>query len=233
MKPDAEGKYYPKNKSELLKFFKQEIELIVVPHSALEYSGELCKKTYMHLNRNSKNVTVIAPAIYNRIYGCVTCDENEFETPIGNIKIKPANLPVKNEIFASETALTVQLPYIKYYLQNASITPIIYGCEDYKIIADLIKQPSVIVTNLSRFIPEREEIKLDEQTCRMILNSQTENIDIELADGAVGLCGAIEFAKRNNCKFERIGLTNSSKTNGDTSSVVGYGGFLLYKLAVK
>ena len=61
----------------------------------------------------------------------------------------------------------------------------------------------------------------------MIERKQTEDFDNELADGAVGICGAIEFAKKHNLNFIRTGYTNSAKTNGDTSNVVGYSGWYL------
>ena len=95
------------------------------------------------------------------------------------------------------------------------------------IESKISKSVIIIASNLSRFIPEREAVKLDTQTARYIERKQTQDLDIELADGAVGICGAIEYARKNNLQFVQTGLTNSSKVNGDTSSVVGYGGWYL------
>ena len=203
-------------------------KLIIAPHAGYEFIAETSFSAYNTINKDAENITVIAPAVYNKIYGHVSSDADSFETPFGDLKICPAKTDVNNEIFKSETALTCQLPIIKYLFPKASVTPIIYGCEDYNEIAGIIgKSPCVIVTNLSRFVPERESIKLDNQTARMIERRQIQDLDTELADGAVGVCAAIEFAKQNNLEFIRTGLTNSAKINGDTSNVVGYGSWCL------
>lgn len=241
IKPNAEGVFYPSNKHQLLKLFdgyskcnnKIKSRLIIVPHAGYEYSGALAYKTYHYLDKNIKNIIIIAPAIYNRIYGCITSDADAFKTPFGNIKINTAKkMEINNEAFWCESALTVQLPMIKSIFHYAVITPIIYGCEDYKIISKIIEEnieysAIVIATNLSRFVPEREALKLDNQTAKKIFHKDIQDLDVELADGAVGVCGAIEFAQKYNYSFEQIGLTNSAKANNDTASVVGYGAWYL------
>lgn len=245
--PSAQGIFYPETKELLLSSLNQykaeicnrETNLIIVPHAGLEYSGQLAFQAYNLIEKDTKDFVIIAPAIYSRIYGCVTCNEEAFETPLGDIKIKPAELEINNSIFECESSLTVQLPIIKYIFPEAAVTPVIYGCEDYKNIAEIIQKyiennAVIIASNLSRFVPERESVKLDGQTARMIERKQTQDFDNELADGAAGICAAIEYAKENNMDFIQIGLTNSSKVNEDTSSVVGYGAWaLIQQLAVE
>lgn len=240
IKPTAQGIFYPCGQKDLTELFNKfetaEVnefsKLIIVPHAGYEYSGELAFKAYGNLDKDVKNIIIIAPAIYNRIYGSVSCNAESFETPFGQVKIKPAELEINNSVFECESALTVQLPIIKYLFPNATVTPVIYGCEDYKYTAEFInkniKDSSIVIaTNLSRFVPEREAIKLDGQTARMIERKQIQDLDNELADGAVGICAAIEFAKTQNLNFVQKGLSNSAKTNDDTSSVVGYGAWSL------
>ena len=203
-------------------------KLIITPHAAYEYIAEITFGVYATIQQTVENLTIIAPAIYNKIYGSVTTDAEKFETPFGDLKIEAADLEVNNKIFEAESALTCQLPVIKYLFPHVTVTPIIYGCEDYKKIAGIIKRgTTVIVSNLSRYVPERENIKLDEQTSRMIERKQIQDLDMELADGAIGICAAIEFAKQNDLEFVKTGHANSSQTNHDTSNVVGYGGWYL------
>ncbi len=240
IRPLAAGKFYPDNKSELLNFFESreyppnsaDSRLIIVPHAGLEFLGEISLKTYTALAENTENILIIAPAIHNRIYGTISTNAEVFITPLGEIRIKSYDTGINNEIFNNETALTVQLPFLKYFYPQATVTPLIYGCEDYKNIANIIeknidKSLIIIVTNLSRLVPERESIKLDRQTARMIERKQIDDFDSELADGAVGVCAAIEYATKHRLNFICTGLSNSSRTNGDTSSVVGYGGWYL------
>lgn len=236
----SDGIFYPNDEKELRRILKgyektnspEKSELIIVPHAGYEFSGELAFQTYSHLKKDTQNIIVIAPAIYNKIYGIVTSNAEKFLTPLGEIQIKPADCEIDNSIFETESALTVQLPMIKYIFPNATVTPLIYGCEDYSNICKIIKEnigksSIVIASNLSRFIPERESIKLDNQTSRYIERNQIDDFDIELADGAIGICGAIKYAKSVKKNFVKTGLTNSSRANGDTSSVVGYGGWYL------
>ena len=199
---------------------------IIVPHAGYSFITEISYAAYNCLDNSVKNVTIIAPALYNKIYGSISTSADFFVTPLGEVKIRSADLPVNNKIFEVETAFTQQLSFVKYFLPDASVTPVIYGCEDYNNFAKYFSDKNivVIVSNLSRFLPERENKKLDEQTARMIERKQTEDLDNELADGAVGLCAAIKFAKGS---FKRIALTNSAYVNGDTSSVVGYGSWYL------
>lgn len=240
IKPTAQGIFYPESKEDIINLFetynKHECvlssKLAIVPHAGYEFSGKIAFQTYNCLDKETENIFIIAPAIYNRIYGCVTCDFEAFETPLGDIKILPAEVEINNDVFECESSLTVQLPFIKYFFPNATVTPILYGCEDFKTIAQIIsenieKSIIIIPTNLSRFIPEREAIRLDNQTARHIERLKTDDLDIELADGAIGICGAIEYAKQNGFNFVQTGLTNSSKVNENTSNVVGYGGWYL------
>lgn len=52
---------------------------------------------------------------------------------------------------------------------------------------------------------------------------------MDMACGAVGICGLADFAKEQNYTLIRNGLTNSGETTGDTSRVVGYGTWFLYE----
>ena len=238
--PTSSGIFYPDNKEDLIALFNKyhlhecqlSSHLGIIPHAGYEFSGEIAFQTYNCLDKNTENVVIIAPAIYNRIYGCVTTNAESFETPLGDLFIKPANTEINNEIFECESALTTQLPMVKYFFPESHVIPIIYGCEDFHNITAIIEEyitgnTIIITSNLSRFIPEREAIKLDSQTARLIERKQTQDLDIELADGAVGICGAIEYARNHDLSFVQTGLTNSSKVNEDTSSVVGYGGWYL------
>ena len=238
--PNSIGIFYPRFENELLKLFKRfsrkkinyNSRLVVVPHAGYEFSGRVAFNTYQYLDKTVKNVIVIAPALYKNISGTVSCDAKSFKTPLGSIDILPFDTQMNNNIFATEPSFSVQLPFIKYLLPEAKVIPILYGCEDYNNIMSIIENcihnsAVVIVSNLSRFVPEKESIKLDSETLRKIERLDVEDLDMELADGAIGICAAIKYAKINGFKFIMTAHSNSSKVNDDTSNVVGYGGWYL------
>lgn len=241
VKPNSEGIFYPKTAKSLLNLFNKyklisnnkKSKLIIVPHAGYEFSGELAFKTYQYLKKDLKEILIIAPAIYNKLYGIITCNADTISTPLGKIRIKPYSCEINNKICKTEPSLGTQIPFIKYFYPDSKVVPVIYGCEDYNTITDIIEEKYtkdcgiIIVTNLSRFVPARQAMKLDNQVSRMIEKLQIQDLDNELADGAVGICGAIKFAKTHDYRFISIGHNLSSDVNGDTSSVVGYGGWYL------
>ena len=252
-KTNAAGTFYPSDGRELQNLIKSfEIEppiyksrAVIVPHAGYMYSGKLAANGIQHLNREAKNVFIFAPAHYARIYGCSVCNYNEFETPLGNIKVntelvnevaKLCECEIENTAFEKEHSIEVQLPFIKYFLPNAKIVPILYGCENFKNLCKTLEHfwqdennVFIISSDLSHFYPEKESIKIDNYTAKMIEENSFSNFEQEQACGAVGICGLIEFAKKKNFSLIRSGLTNSAASTGDSSRVVGYGSWFLYE----
>lgn len=244
----AAGKFYPADRNELLDLIDNFYtncrnssgyysRAVIVPHAGYIFSGQLAAQGYMYLNPEFEKIFIIAPSHYSRIYGCLSCDFDEFETPLGNCKVDKditKEFELNNEAFDKEHSVEVQLPFIKYFFKQARIIPILYGCENYKNITKLIekywhdeKTAFVISSDLSHFYPEREACKLDRYTAQMIETGNIQNFDSEQACGAVGICGITNFAALNGFTLIRAGLTNSAARTGDSSRVVGYGSWFL------
>lgn len=244
------GKFYPADKTELFdviddffakaeKFTDFYSRAVIVPHAGYIYSGELAVQGFKNLNPDSETVFIFAPSHYSRIFGCVSCDYDEFETPLGNCVVNneiTKDFEINNKVFDKEHSIEVQLPFIKYFFKDAKIVPILYGCDDYKNISDIIakywdnnKNSFVISSDLSHFYPERESVKIDNYTAQLIETGKIQNFDSEQACGAVGICGLINFANERNYSLIRVGLTDSAEKTGDTSRVVGYGSWFLYE----
>ena len=248
------GSFYPAEEKEIIDLFNSfsngieanyNSRMIIVPHAGYVYSGALAYKGFCYLDKKVKNIYIIAPAHYQRIYGCAICDYDEFETPLGNIKVnQQANLDfakfcecsIINNAFEKEHSIEVQLPFIKYLLPDTQIIPILYGCENFKNLVNTIKtlyenneNAFIISSDLSHFYPEKDATKIDYYSAQMIENKNIQNFEVEQACGAVGICAAVEFAKETNQTFIRLGLTNSAHTTGDSSKVVGYGCWFLYE----
>ncbi len=218
---------------------------VIVPHAGYIYSGKLCAKGINSLRRDAKNVFIFAPAHFERFFGCITTTAKSLETPLGKIDVnfdlskeisKLCECNTNNYVFQNEHSVDVILPLIKYFLPDAQVVPVIYGCENFKNPVKIIEHffdsdenVFVISSDLSHFYPEREASKIDSYTAKMIEENDISNFEIEQACGAVGICALCEFAKLHNYSLIRIGMTNSSAVTGDSSRVVGYGSWFLYQ----
>lgn len=249
----AAGTFYPAEKHELeqiiesfrIKEPKYYSRAVIIPHAGYIYSGKLAAKGIQQLKKDAKNVFIFAPAHYERIFGCTVCDYDAFVTPLGDIEVnkeltkeiaKFCDCNVGNFVFEKEHSIEVQLPLIKTFLPDAKIIPVLYGCENFKNLAETIEHfyenennVFIISSDLSHFYPEKEAYKIDNYTARLIEENNLSNFEQEQACGAVGICGLVEFAKKKNFSLIRAGLTNSAAATGDSSRVVGYGSWFLYE----
>lgn len=249
----AAGRFYPSYRNELTNLIadykkegiKYHSRAIIVPHAGYAYSGKLAASGIQHLKPDAKNIFIFAPAHYERIFGCVVCDYEAFKTPLGDVEVNKdlskeiaefCDCNINNYAFENEHAIEVLLPFIKTYLPDAKIVPVLYGCENFKNLAETIEHfyeddenVFVISSDLSHFYPEKEASKIDMYTAKMIEENNVRDFEIEQACGAVGICGLVEFAKKNKFSLIRNGLTNSAAATGDSSRVVGYGSWFLYE----
>lgn len=252
-KTSAAGLFYPGEKNEIINMFNDfgnynanySSRAIIVPHAGYIYSGKLAYKGFSFLDKNVKNIFIFAPAHYERVYGCVVCDYDEFETPLGNIQVNKelsqeianfCDCQIHNFAFEKEHSIEVQLPIIKNLFPEAKIIPVLYGCENFKNLAETIshfwdnkENGFVISSDLSHFYPEKEAFKIDIYTAKMIENNETRDFEMEQACGAVGICGLVNFAKDKGFSLIRAGMRNSAASTGDSSRVVGYGSWFLYE----
>ncbi len=246
----AAGSFYPSNKIELqdlidsykIKTPKYLSNAVIVPHAGYKYSGKLTASGLQHL-KDAENIFIFAPAHYERVFGCVTCDYDSFETPLGDIDVNKeiskeiaefCDCSKNNAAFENEHSIEVLLPFIKKYFPNTKIIPVLYGCENFKNLAQTIEKfynrgVFIISSDLSHFYPQKEAVKLDNYTAKMIEENNTRDFDNEQACGAVGICGLVDFAKNKNFSLIRNGLTDSCAATGDSSRVVGYGSWFLYE----
>ncbi len=250
----AAGKFFTSQKEELQKTlddFNSNHKLdynitsraIVAPHAGYTYSGQLAFDTFSYLDKTVKNIFIFAPTHKKTVNNLALCNCDDFETPLGNI---PVNKDIQEEIiekfsceyseeaFEEEHAIEVQLPFVKYFYDDIQIIPILVGNDDvqktFKIIQHYYPDKEnafVISTDLSHFLKLEEAMKVDVLTARMIEDKNIRGFRFEQACGAVPLCALTQFTLENNFSLIRVGLYDSSKSTGDTSRVVGYGGWLV------
>ena len=197
----AAGTFYPAEKHELeqiiesfrIKEPKYYSRAVIIPHAGYIYSGKLAAKGIQQLKKDAKNVFIFAPAHYERIFGCTVCDYDAFVTPLGDIEVnkeltkeiaKFCDCNVGNFVFEKEHSIEVQLPLIKTFLPDAKIIPVLYGCENFKNLAETIEHfyenednVFVISSDLSHFYPEKEAYKIDNYTARLIEENNMSNFE--------------------------------------------------------
>ena len=254
--PNVAGRFYTSIKEELLQTldtFKQnhksdynyQSRAIIVPHAGYDFSGQLAYDGFCYLNKSAKNIFIFAPTHHKTVNNLALGDYDEWETPLGNIStnrivsdelIREFQCEYCNEAFEKEHAIEVMLPIIQHQFENVKIIPILIGNDDIektlKIIKHYFVNPNnvfVISSDLSHFLKEEDSLKVDVLTARMLEDKNMQGFRYEQACGAIPIYALNEFAKYKNFDFIRVGLTNSSRTTGDTNSVVGYGSWFLYE----
>lgn len=252
----AAGRFYTSIKEELQAqldlFYKNNrtdyqysTRAVIVPHAGYYYSGQLASEGFQYLNKDVKNVFIIAPAHYLPFQGLALSDFAHWSTPLGEIPvnqeinkelIEKFNCKYLNEAFSEEHSVEVQVPFIQTNLSEVNIIPILVGSSDNKRIANIInhywKNPEnafVISSDLSHFYDTKDAQKIDNLTAEMIESKAMDQFNPNQACGSVGVQALVRFAKDMNYSLIRVGLKNSGDVTGDTKRVVGYGSWLLYE----
>ena len=247
------GQFYPVDENELreeIKGYTENLQkecdyfsrAVIVPHAGHVYSGALAAKGYQYLKKELDTIFVFAPChrVYVETFALSTADE--FETPLGNVgvnkafqdELKALGGVENDDAFLNEHSVEVQLPFIKTYFENSKIVPVLVGGADQNKIFEIINKywdnkniGFVISSDLSHFRPREEAQRVDFVTADMIENNVFENLLPEQACGYKAVAGLLEFAKSKNYSMIRVGITDSSETTKDPSSVVGYGSWYL------
>ncbi len=255
--PSVAGKFYTNNKNELisqlnhfksncLEDYEYQSRAVIVPHAGYFYSGQLAYEGISYISKKAKNIFIFAPTHYVGFDGIALSNFDKWLTPLGEIDINQEiskELQEKfdaqffDEAFVSEHSAEVQIPFIQTLLNNAiKIVPILIGRENCEKISEIIEyfwqnpdNAFVFSSDLSHFLNIKEAQKIDNLTAEMIETKDIEQFSSSQACGAVGICAIVRFAQKKKFSLVRIGLTNSGEVTGDTSSVVGYGSWMLYE----
>lgn len=254
--PTLAGTFYTNNKEDLsdqMEYFAAESKnyyntptrAVIVPHAGLVFSGRVAYEGINQLDKNIKNLFIIAPSHKVAFDGIAVSSYNALKTPIGQSYIHhdltqelmdKFGAKVNDETFDSEHSLEVELPIIQSIFKHANIIPIMVGKDSPAIIDQIIseyypdeKNGFIISSDLSHFLTDEEARKMDAETAKMIESGDIRQFRYEQACGAIGIAGLVSYANKNNYSLIRIDMTNSSEASEDKSRVVGYGSWFLYE----
>ena len=210
------------------------IKAIICPHAGYVYSGLTSAFAYQAIKKEGFNkVIVIGPAHQLWFKGIAVCDYEQWQTPLGNIKIDgelpgDINFEINNLAFEHEHSVEVQLPFLQSVLKNFTLKPFITGeLNDYASTAENIKKYLdkhtllVISSDLSHYHNYEKAQLLDEETVNEI-NLLKGIINHEQACGADGINILMHLARELGWKPVLLDKRNSGDTAGDKDRVVGY-----------
>ncbi len=259
-KPAVAGTFYPDSEEELkklLKSFDEDVPDIkthavsgVAPHAGYVYSGRVATHTYKAIrNTKPKTIVIIGPdhvglATVNS--EVAVYDSGNWETPMGSLEVDSnlANRLIEELPFAytdkeahrQEHSIEVQLPFIKYFIGNVKILPIMMGPQDMDLaielgekIADIADQNTVVIgsSDMSHYVPVDEGRKKDLWALEALVKMDAVEFYKRIASG-VSACGygpataAMSFARRRGAtEGELLAYSTSSDVTGDVLGV-GY-----------
>lgn len=252
------GSFYPNSKEEIDKYIeyfnqnfslKEDINLnpraIIVPHAGYIYSGFTANLAYnLSSKQDFKRVIVIGPSHKVFIKGASIALYDEYETPLGNIKIdKQYSLELKDKYkflnffnnAHKEHSTETQAPFIKNYFNDVEMIEIVYGELEFEILSNLIDELLqdknnfiVISTDLSHFHTLEEANTIDGVCLDAIANRDLELFDEGCeACGILGVKAIIGSCVKNDLITKVLYYCTSYDRTKDDKRVVGYTSVLI------
>jgi AmmeMemoRadiSam system protein B len=250
------GSFYPNEKDELLDLINsfstvidqenknikndfEHINAIITPHAGYVYSGKLSNISYsLVYSQNPKRVIVIGPSHNTYFEGSHICLDDEYETPLGNLKVDiefSKNLKNKydflntNEECAFEHSTETQAPFIKHYFPKVKMIEIVYGNQDFNSLSNLIDELIddkdnlvVISTDLSHFHSLAKANELDSLCIEAINKRDILTLEDCEACGKIGIKALLKSAIKKSLNSKVLDYSSSYDVNNDKSRVVGY-----------
>jgi len=220
---------------------------VIVPHAGLLYSGFTANFTYRLLQEKSegkKRVIVIGPSQRKRFSGISGSFYKSYKTPCGKLKIDIAYLDMlKNACGVSfeekahkEESTEVQMPFIKYYLEDLKVVELVYGDvmqgELEKILETCLRDPEnivVICTNLGDLEEQKELGVVDATYLNAITMLENERLHSGCnASGLTAIKALIVTSKKEGLKPQILNYQTSSINMGDKVKVEGHLSVAMY-----
>ena len=251
------GTFYPNDDKEIKRYIEHfnkgfsanklsiNPRAIIVPHAGYIYSGFTANLAYNIASKQKfKRVIVFGPSHKVYLDGASIALFDEYETPLGNVKIdleysrrlkEKYDFLVFDEELHYEHSTETQAPFIKNYFDGIEMIEIVYGKVDFNslsiLIDELLEDTNnliVISTDLSHFHNLKDANKLD----NICLNAIAK-LDLEMFDKGCEACGMtgvkamISSCLKNNLTSEVLHYCTSYDRTKDDSSVVGYSSVLI------
>jgi len=258
--PVAAGSFYPKEKEELRQqlqeFFKglpaqKKTNCIIAPHAGYVYSGRTAAFAFNALQESrcfailGPNHTGFGPAIS-------ISDADEWETPLGRIKVDSAlrekllagtGIEADDSAHVQEHSIEVQLPFLQFLFKESRILPITLMehrlpelLKLAKAIASLGENISVIASSdFTHYEPKQAAEKKDGSAIKRIADLDVKGFHEMVLAQNMSICGfapitaLMQYAVEKRLKKGKLLHYDTSATaSGDETAVVGYAAIGFY-----
>jgi AmmeMemoRadiSam system protein B len=209
---------------------QNDIQAIVVPQH-LVASSLMAQAIKQAAGRDIETVFIIGPNHFNVGTADIASAQAVWKTDLGDVEsdtglvskfITDLNLLNGPEIFINEHAVGALVPFVKYYLPQAKIVPIVFrsysnlGDVDQVVnwLADNLPKKSLVIYSIdfSHYLPREQADHMDELTRQYITNNDLEQI-IKLGDdnldSPASLATALSLAQKKNWHLEIVANKNS------------------------
>lgn len=208
---------------------QNDISAIIVPHHLVpsEYIAELIKRAS---GRDIEKVIIVGPNHFNIGTNKIATVKAEWFTPNGYIRtdddladqlIQDFGVEPDVEVFRMEHSIGAILPFVKYYLGDVKIVPIVF--DSYSEIDEADKVASWISHNydektlvifsidFSHYLPKEEADKSDVLTRNLIEDRNIKEImelDNDYVDSPASLAASLILAEKLDLKTDIIYNSN-------------------------
>jgi len=194
-------------------------KVIIVPHHLL--ASEIIANLFLSIKKEGiDTVVIIGPNHEDNNASTIGTAHLTWHTPFREVKTNTAlvdsfssyvNIHPLPEAFIEEHSIGAIIPFVRYYLPNAQVVPIIFNStaslSDSKSVAqwlvENVQQNTLVIvsTDFSHYLTEQDADINDKITKDLILNYEVEKI-IELnndyIDSPASLVSAMIYAKESN-----------------------------------
>ncbi len=221
---------------------------LILPHAGYTYSGPTAARGYAVAPVGVKRVLLLGPSHHYPVSGIAVWNEGPWETPLGEVRIDlaAAESLLKTRIFhpdlrpfLPEHSLEVQMPFIRHFLPEAAVLPMIAGSIDShdleeasEALRNLLDGETLIVASSDLYHGHSYEecVSQDKETLSFVRRMNGKEFLAAARQMRVMACGAnaiavlLETASRlHGSAADVLEYTNSADVTGNyTGYVVGY-----------
>ena len=265
--PAVAGQFYPGDRTTLSRTVaelcapaiegkkKQQALAVISPHAGYIYSGRVAGETFARVVV-PEDVIILGPNHHGHGAAVALMDRGAWQMPMGEVMInetlaaeigQASHLVERDELaHVYEHSLEVQVPFLQYFQQNLTITPLVISHIPYEdcvevgrgiaVAVQRYKKPVLIVasTDMTHYESRQAATAKDNLAIERILKLDGAGLYETVLGKRISMCGimpttiALSAAKELGAEnVELVRYTDSGEMSGDTNQVVGYAGLII------